>query len=995
MPRGKSSVGQAAAPSTPFYRTVDAAAPAILSSSVSRGKLAGRRVQAVSSDASLPEITSAAWSASCRQEPAALAPAAGHPRERYFGSLQQACDGALAADDPMAAFRTTIDELLSEEAAPVAVSWTLDEGRAALWREVVVQIRHLLAACSARPEETATPFISFLHALSAGLRTGQMGLLAVRALVAQLLYIADRGALATLGGALDTIGAAAQQTAERLLRSHKQAAEAQIATYLAADCYQKEDVRSTLFPRAVAEVIVCQDGTLNLGLIPLVKTVFLRPKAERDGVEQQIATTLTELQSDQALVAAVEAATPPTDPDTVGDVNCLLGRPLTAPVSRPETVHAILTTLCTWNRQTHLGNCYLLVPRAIRREALAGWMVQDFQELLANRRRVIRIIDGKPVVGEGLPWFHHEAVVRAVPVAACGALFDLPSVRQALELLCCTTAEGFRQAAQQAASCQGRKASFTLLTVFENLCRHHGLPAAHLTLAIEIVESLSQNPLLRIWENAMGGLMFPPLSSSHLPIHMIFPRKYTKALVDISISLAKKRGLHGAGAQLAEVADRCDACPEGPQVLADNAIPPLWSTLRPCHVPLTHEGSDSLAFAMMREDPQSHDLVPFHSEEEFQAFIIQAFDEWVDSRPSEDMVPPSQKRGRVLRMDKNPEDFGTLIHEGEEVAVDAGSFNGVLYHPIGGGDLLNFLGEQTVQISGGDMVKFGTSLDKAIPRFFAWMDGIRHSCGNDPSLAINTAGASHSFRLLPNHPSVVEWQEQGKEVVAEVPRRTAARCSYTKTVAEQLQAVQAVIASVAQEIAETIAQKRPPSGQMLARQIVTATERTVTANGRLPIKEFCQAAAAAVETVYTAYHHKPLPETEKTAVHYALLETIDPALTALPIHFADTNWVIDDAGDSRAVHYALWWNPCVERWMTISIPDSGTIVLKRTKRLFSPVVEPASFFSIMHVQPIAQPVLQQIRAKTCLRERRKIVKRALHEEQNVTKACAAMKQEPQ
>ncbi len=519
-----------------------------------------------------------------------------HEEQQLHLTLSAACAQALVDDNPIAVVQT---------AFAMAEKFYGEDFR---FGQLLHSLRLVVSAFQASALQTKRVLVPFLQkVLFDGPQASGFSFLAAHEMAAELLLVADHGVVASLPGVFDDEGCSVlKERASEILKRQKQDVEARISQ--APSCYKSENVRATLFPQAVAAALVCHDGTLNLGLISLVKAIFLHPKGERDAMERHIVSSMKELQGDQSLVYAMEKTPLLVDPEAIEDVNCLLQRRLDTPVSRGDALCAVLTTFFTWWRQGGCANCFLVASGALRRESLGLWMVEDIRELLTQKRTLTRIIDGIPVTALALPLVFKEVVMKKMSAEDISSLFQCPSVKYACELLGCTTEEELKQLAQEMCS-KDPSATCTVLDIFTTLCQRHAMPSERLFQAIRVVESQSQNVVVGLWMNAMGGFLSPPISASHVPLHLSYPRGYFVALMKASLAHARRLGLRDIEAKLCDIAACCQAGGGDSLAFPPNAIPPAWSRLRVAMIPERYEDFD-LSFALMYEDPVSGQQVP-------------------------------------------------------------------------------------------------------------------------------------------------------------------------------------------------------------------------------------------------------------------------------------------------------------------------------------------------------------------------------------------------
>jgi hypothetical protein len=880
--------------------------------------------------------------------------------EEVRQKLLKMCEEAGGSDDPISVLKKGITE---------AEAFYGEDSR---FRPIVRNARLLLSAFAFHHQEAKNLLIPFFRKVFIDdPYFGGIVTLTAHEIAAQLLFLADANKLALLPESFEGACEVLKKQVSEILLEQKRAVEKRISESRKCFVYQSYEIRDAILPQAMAGALVRPDGSVNIGLIPLVKSVFLVKKESRDAMDRHIVSSLRELQSDEALVQALEDFSPPSDPGAIADVNCLLGCHLDAPVSKRDTVHAVLTTLFTWLRQGTLGNCYLVAPESIRKESLALWMIGDIRELLTKKRTLTREMDGESVVSVGLPWPVKEIVTVPMSSRSISPIFSLPHVKYACELLGCTTEKEFRQVAEKVGKANGGR--WTLLKVFEELRSTHSEPQEKVLSAIRVTEAPTQNPLLRIWENAMGGFLFPPLTPSHLPIHTFFSRRYFTALVQASLKHAEKLHLTDVAEKLKGALLLSQSPGDTFQRLSPNAVPSSWGLLRGTLIPEGTTDPDSLSFVLMYSDPSSGQLVPFSSFDEVAKFLQNSFEQWVDDLKKQGQVRDNLEAGQRVPSPDFLRNFEETLREkivinGKPVPalVEKGLSRGVQYYTILGAiEGYNFLERGVIELSRGEIKKFGDTVEQAIPQFLGWLDVFRHQHGQDPSMTVGAGTKDHMFRLLPNHPSLLKWHEKGGDAMSEVVQKTEQILAKKLMKSTQLAKSNDVIRAMASEIISTNGLKI--SEQVVFDAIQGALKVKLGECSRLTIKAFSKAVLDAVAEINTKYARPAKANFQPgtlIALKYSLLESLSDDFSDLPIHFADTNWETRFSGKREAQHYALWFDPFDCGWMVISLPESGKMI--SGKEIFLPEIEEPAFFQPISIQRVSESFRRAIKEKRIL-----------------------------
>ncbi len=900
------------------------------------------------------------------------------------GDLQAACVNALGADDPVSVLAKALER---------AERFYDEDSRL---MPILKDARLAVSAFQAYPLEAKRLLVPlFQKMLVEDLYAGGTCVLRGREMAAELVFLADCGELGTLPESFEEASTVLKEKVTEILQRQKQAVELMISEHRSSGCYDSQHVRNTLYPQAVAATLVRQDGTLNLGLISIVKSVFLSPKEKRDAMERHIASSLRELQSDETVVTALENFPLVTDPESVEDVNCLLQRPLDAPLSRGNVLQAVLKTFFTWWRQGGLGNCYLVVAGTMRRELATLWMIGDIQELLTRHRTLTRTVGGDLVTSVGLPCVAKQAVKRKMTGIALANVYHLPAVKYACELLGCTTEEEFKNICLK-----NPEQSLSLLDVFSQLCTLHSIPQEQFLRAVKVVESQSQNVFLRIWENAMGGFLSPPISPSHVPIQLFYPRRYFMALLTASLNHAKRLNLEDIVRKLEETLALCQPPYTAPLDLPPDAVPAGWRFLRGGLIPQAMEASSELSFAMLREDPTSGDMVPFRSAVELAEFLQRSFEQWVDDLGAFGRTYDHLEVAQRVPSKDFLADFEATLREkdlgggdGDVAMIERGPLTDLQYYSMSGCyEFFNFLEQGELEVSGGTKEHFGDTVAEAIPRLFQWMEIFRQRHGTEEGLSISVCSIDHNFRFLPNHPSLLRWHEKGSEVRGLIEAET------TKMLDRQLargslhKMTKKVLLSMSSKIIDINECMDVDCGDM-CNEIVAATNKRLVRNMKPTVGEFVRAVLASVDEVcanHKTASGKTLSSSHLTALKYSLLSAIYPTYPHNALHFADVNYSTKISGKDESIDYALWFDPFTREWSVISVPESGQMFYNETGSMYFPVLELQAFFQPLLIQTLSQPVQRAITEKKLLVQERMRSKKLLQLEEKFVVAWGVM-----
>jgi hypothetical protein len=779
-----------------------------------------------------------------------------------------------------------------------------------------------------------------------------------------LLFVADHGLLENIPDSFDIEYTRISSVVEQKLRALAAEMKQYIESVVVCGIYEQSVCRQVLVPQAVAYALIRPDGTLNLGIIDIIKKTHFSPRELRDHVERYIVSRLSELQSNE-LVKLLEAMSAPTG--TIGRdmVNAMLFRKFDREVSEVDTRVALLAALLTWWRQGILGNCYIVSAAVQRQEAVSEWLVEDFRDLLNSEGTLTRSVKGRSVKVYGLEWPQLLASKNSFPMHEAEAVFSLQPVYSACAQLGCETREGFINVV--AVVCEKNPTGpLTLFSVFKELVAVNGKSPRDLQRACWIVESLSQNLLLREWENAMGGLYFLPITKTTIPTHLQYPRAYFYSMAVAFAAAAGSLGLYRfTGFLDLLIAPIRQTTTNTPLMGFSHVIPQSLQRFRACLVPHAISDPHDLSWALFKEGDET--VVPFNDAMALADFLHTIFVEWVElieknlSSETRKKLADFPRKNLIVAFEeelykfygsqgKSESMFGTLCYAIGGITEPFGTLEGSEYIP-----------QQFVDMN------LGKRPDKAISAFLQWTNCMRKMYGEHPDLKVLAGIADHTFCLLPNHPSIVKALTTPGDPVKDREKFSVILNTKTNTVSAYVHTISDIIDFYASVIATHC---DTPSGEIYGMIITVIDRRFGSSTAQCSVTKFLAAAwNVCIEVSKKMSPQGPLSEKLKTRFFLSsLLAILGPSYKDQLIHFADTNWRSVVNGKNQADQYCFWFDPIVQEWEVVLVSESGDPVSDTAR-------ENPSFLQELQIQPSISSLTSKISHKELLHIRRKISNR--------------------
>lgn len=768
---------------------------------------------------------------------------------------------------------------------------------------------------------------------------------------ARLLYILDHHLPAVLSGTFEEACQQVQRAVEEDLRGRADRCEHDQKVYEECCLYDSLPIKEMNVPLYIAKTLIRPDGTMNLGISDLIKKTFFGQKADRGHVENHITGKLRELRANPRLVSLLESIAPPAGANGRLIVNAMLLNFWDRDVSPAEARSAVLAAFLTWWRQHDLENCYVVAAAIQRQEACSEWILRDFKDLVENGGVIARNVDGRRGNFFGFLWAQRLATDVAFSLEHAEGLYQCAAVQHGLSSLDITTLEEFKERIELW-ELENPEEELTLKDLFERCIEKKERPSEAMERACFLVESPGHNPLFRVWENAMGSMLLLSMSDTAIPVHVYYSSEYYSALFRACADFAKTRGFTKLTTTIKNLMRRKWPNDASLTVPA-GSMPKSLQRLRAALVPESVHDTGGLSWVLFEErEGESH---PFSSREQLASFLGQIFSEWASIAEKRAL---SKKRLDVCRhfcdelltmferhllTSKASEHFG-MVHGMPVCSMDGGLLSGVLE-------------QEDCVFSEPVKMELGSVQSTAIRTFLAWTTSIRKQYGGSPGISFIGFSKEHAFRLLPNHPSIVEAIEQSSDVVADREQyatRMAGRSHrYPMYYVQKLSELFSEIATkffVNTECLPSVHHKKIP--ELIQSKFQDLNEHSCS------VKKFLEVSWGVLTTV--AKIQSVSDEVVKRIQTYFILSAlvrIIPDYQKQFLHFADTNWRCTVGKKTEALHYCFWFDPMQRTWEVIDIAASGSVVEEVEK-------EEPSFLDRLELHPNIESMSREIQRRT-------------------------------
>ncbi len=769
---------------------------------------------------------------------------------------------------------------------------------------------------------------------------------------ARLVFVIDNGLLILLPNSFDEACKNIETIVESHLKYMVDDYEAELAQYEGCLVYEKASCQMTLLPQAVAKALMRADGTLNLGIVDLVKRCFLPIKADRDSIERHIALKLQELKSNGRLLQILETIPLPTGAEGKRIVNSMLLRRPDRVLSVADVRVTVLAALLTWWRQGELGNCYVVSAAVQRQEAASEWLLEDFKDLLLGDGAITRNVEGSRFKFFGLQWPQKVITEAAFSEANTCEIFVCDAVENALQELGCNTIENFFDIVVSWKKGHPDE-SLTLRAIFEELALKNGKGEEASRKACLLVESPGQNLLFRAWENAIGSMLFIPVTDTTIPTHVSCSQNYFSAIVEAFFVAAKKYGLAGFQAALTPYIGERSVTASATTV-PPGSIPLSLQQFRACLVPQAVHSTEELSWALCRE--KDGQIEPFKNRNGFAAFLQEMFLEWggiAEKRalPKEICMAVAAKGMELL------EHFESVLLA-DKTTTRWGVIHETLCYSTRGEDSTAILERADFAFSRFKSMNLGINKQKAIHAFLNWTRSIREIHGDHQEISFVGCISDHMFRILPNHPTIIAAMNQAEDPVKS--REQFATKSVSRSFHASSYYIDQLSGLIGSFVSKSIVDEKFPADAVNEKIIKLINLKLSFSARKVSIKSFLPIAWAAMLTASKIYASaKCAFEEIKTRFYLSSLMKLVPDYQKQFIHFADTNWECSIGARTSALHYCFWFDPIERRWEILDVSEAGEVASGTTK-------ESSQFLRQLEISPDISSLSKEIQQKRIL-----------------------------
>ena len=293
----------------------------------------------------------------------------------------------------------------------------------------------------------------------------------------------------------------------------------------------------------LAKALLCS-GELNFWLVDDIKKQLKIKGANSSALDQELFVTLDALKNLAFQQAFKKIGT--TSKQGMMAVGATLALDVNQEVSasyvRQAVCQAVLANFLVRFRHMDYHSCYAYSVSNVAKRKSPELVIEEFNDILQHGA-LTRNIDGKECKFLALPKMTSYHLVKELnsKIKAC-------NLWEQANLQCAFTAIGADQLAVDKALKGLKKAGkkLTLFTLFSELktnftgFKKEGLKAAELFLA-----TLTEMPLLRMWNNAIAGMFFTPFTSTpdQISTHTVFKRALVKTLAAF-VEEAKESNAH-------------------------------------------------------------------------------------------------------------------------------------------------------------------------------------------------------------------------------------------------------------------------------------------------------------------------------------------------------------------------------------------------------------------------------------------------------------------
>ena len=623
-----------------------------------------------------------------------------------------------------------------------------------------------------------------------------------------------------------------------------------------------------LYASTVSELLVRPDGRLNSFLLADCERNLLS-QGQKTAFDKNIHEVFVQLSENERLQTIVESGKIP-DPGSIGDFvvrgTCLIKKG--TPIHQRDVQVTTLSALFSRWRQRDYGSCHSVALAQTMKDVSLEKVAEECNELIF-RSSLTRTINGKVhpffTTLKLTPYFIHKPLQFSPFVQHAlypeksaqilsKELFDIPHLKYAFELLGADLAK-----VEQAILKISKASTVTIYEILNALKQPER--DREFQEALFYAQAAKEMPLLRIWETAITGMMYPPFSETNALLH---PQFYFKRTLEKIIKFHIGAALEIDLSKLRYIASP----PDDPKI---------------------HDVQISLHV----QDEQGN-FRKINNEEEFGELLKNLFSEAFKNKglpnpfekySNEKISKEFQLLYRMIFAEKSRSLLPTEAHETPwnfDALTGLEVFDTYLKEPVG-------------------IEPFSLSKEIApsLAQFFSWAEKGRINFGIDPDVTIIASNPTHTFRLTPNHPSMFvkkpydTWAKDHETFCKNV---TLSQCGELE---------KDILDWAMKEIPESNKEKfREEMQQFLAQK----KEATL-------LPDFLNAIAQKLPSRKVK---------DFDAISTQMLKKNKELSSHLFVQFADTNWDFDQERASLPVYFSFFCHPRTLQWQIVSMTEDGS-----------------------------------------------------------------------
>lgn len=747
------------------------------------------------------------------------------------------------------------------------------------------------------------------------------------AFVSQLMFMADNGWLDMINGSYDKVCEILPKKVEELLKEKKQRYEVKLGTFSYTKVFDPNLVRCTILPQAIALAISRPDGTLNIGVIDHVKSVFLQGEGSGDGNIRYIEEKLKELQSNEHLVRSLETI-PLPHPDCFDDINGTLFNSCDHQVTEADVRRVCLTALLTFCRQGTRKDCYLESWGGQQQEEASEWLLDDFKELLrtgGSLWKTITTVDTRTVFYtkkyelRGLPWPFQKATIKEFVDDDVYKIFISPNVTNACQSLGCTSLVLFKEA-MQIYRTETDTSSYSLYKIFEILSRSHPNPGEAVRRACWIAEAPMQNLLLDRWKNAIGNLLFLPLSEATL-ITSFYGNIYFKSILSTFLYLATVSGHREIKKRIQTFLayGREDKLPRYP-------FPRHMQQLVTCFVP-EPLNDENYSFAFFTSEGGGFKPIP--DEEALGKFLQKCFLEWMEE--AEGQIPQAVKENLDSKLCPPLEivkKFKEELKRQKGMEVESTTFSTLSYSMTGASNAVVSFDGSSIDTTQYYSHNLSRCSKESIDRFIQWAKEMREQHGTHSHLSFLASTTHHAFRILPNHPSLVNASSHPNTTQRIQDSAQAIVSRPARFIQKNIELISKGLKFYSDQIDSDLIEYGAvwEKGDFYNELVEGIREYFMNKNiEKCSMRQFLPIAWEIFQKLRNKYDLRRPLQQYKEAFYFITTKEIFPDYKNGLLYFADSNYQSFIEGCGYNEYYCFLFNPINRKWAVVRALETGDI----------------------------------------------------------------------